>query len=346
MASRSPTLEGFRVMLTRPSFGMAEIAWRWSFGATVVLLVAFSFFEYLDTLPISRGDLLFLKTRQPALVSEAMAHIFRGSGLRLVEVSIVLAIFLTLGWISLASLARAATIRALLTHLHDWNTTFPAEPARTRLGSLFGLNFFHVAITVAAVVGCLAAWLMGGAASSSSNPSPVVAFFIFLAVASLVWLVWSVLNWFLSLASLMVVAGGQDAFGAIGASVTLCRNRPGSIFAASTWFGLAHLAAWVIATSVIAFPLAFARVLPGGMVLGGMLLVTLSYFAVADFLHIGRLASYLAVFSLPDAPASGSTEGRISSVKIRNHESVDPDELILSDRSPQGSCGTDFTRAR
>lgn len=77
MKPRSPTLEGFRAILRRPSFGLAEIAWRWSFGAAAGLLLIFSFFEYLDTLPVSQGDLLLLRTSQPVLVSRAVVHIFR-----------------------------------------------------------------------------------------------------------------------------------------------------------------------------------------------------------------------------------------------------------------------------
>ena len=60
-----------------------------------------------------------------------------------------------------------------------------------------------------------------------------------------------------------------------------------------TWFGIAHAVAFVIATSVVAFPLGFAEVLPGGMVLGGVILVAPLYFAVADSLYVGRLAAYV-----------------------------------------------------
>src|SRR5271156_310234 len=112
MIVRSPTLEGFRAILRRPSLGFAEIAWRWSFGAAAGLLITLSGFEYLDTLPVTRGDLVLLRTRQPVLISQAVGHIVHGSGFRLVEAFVVLA--LTVGWILVAALARAATIKALL----------------------------------------------------------------------------------------------------------------------------------------------------------------------------------------------------------------------------------------
>ncbi len=60
---------------------------------------------------------------------------------------------------------------------------------------------------------------------------------------------------------------------------------------------------FVVASSAVAFPLGFAEVLPGGMVFGGVLLVTLLYFAAVDFLYVGRLASYVFI-TLPKEEAT------------------------------------------
>jgi hypothetical protein len=344
MKSRSPTLEGFRAILRRPSFGLAEIAWRWSFGAAAGLLLMFSFFEYLDTLPVSKGDLLLLRTTQPVLISRAVMHILRGSGLRVVETAVVLALTLGVAWIVVASLARAATIKALLAYFveSDGSTPRPIEtPWRFR--SLFTLNFFRLCTTLAAVVGCLAAVLLGKAASQPTDPAPGSALLIILTVTMLVWFAWATLNWFLSLAAIFVVADGQDAFGAIADAVDLCRTRSASIFAAGTWFGLAHITAFVVASTAVAFPLGFAAFLPAGVVLGGVLLVTLLYFAVTDFLYMGRLAAYVAMAEMPEAPVSAATTrppmppaGTYLDPNNPSSPAVDATELILSD-VPAGS---------
>jgi hypothetical protein len=339
MMSRSPTLEGFRTILRRPSFGLAEIAWRWSFGAATALLLTFSFFEYLNTLPVTRGDLVLLGTRHPLLVSQAILHIFRGSAFRVMEAIIVLALTLGAAWIGLASLARAATLKALLAYFRendalrsqDQRNLGRAQANNGPLGSLLGLNFFRAGAALAATIGCLAAVLLGGAATSTSDPAPGSALLILLTVVMLVWLAWSAVSWFLSLAAIFVVTDGQDTFGAIAAAVNLCRTRAGSMSAAGTWFGLAHLTAFVVATSIVAFPLGFAGVLPAGIVLGGVLLVTLLYFAVADFLYMGRLAAYVAILEFPDPrPAPLPYQ---SSPFIPLHEGIDPTEPILSDVS-------------
>jgi hypothetical protein len=340
MKPRSPTLEGFRTMFSRPSFGLAEIAWRWSFGAAAGLLLTFSFVEYLDTLPVSKADLLLLRTSQPVLISRAVIHIFHGSAFRVVEAAIVLVLALGVAWIVVASLARAATLNALLAYFREsrLSTSELKERKSPRLHSLFALNFFRLGVTVAAVAGCLAAVLLGGSASRSSDPAPGSSLLIILTVTMLVWFAWSTLNWFLSLASIFVVADGQDTFGAIAAAVDLCRTRAGSIFAAGTWFGLAHLTAFAVATSVAAFPLGFAAVLPADAVLSGVLLVVLLYFAVTNFLYAGRLAAYVAILEMPESPVvaetappphpSGDTP---LDLPLQSSPAVDATERILSD---------------
>jgi hypothetical protein len=325
-------------MLWRPTFGLAEIAWRWSFGFACWTLLAFSFFEYLRSLAVTRGDLLLLRSRQPILISEAIAHIFGGSGFRVVQTILILAIGLAIGWIVVASLGRAATIRALLGYFRESENSRAVRDG-SPLHSLFGLNFFRVAATLAATIGCLAALLLGRAVSPAGNPAPGSAFLVFLSVVLLVWLVWSVMNWFLSLAAVFVIAESQDTFGAIGSAVALCRNRPGSVFGAGTWFGLAHLCAFVLATSMVAFPLGLAGVLPAGIVLGGVIVVTLLYFAAADYLYMGRLAAYVAILELPEtrvvADTAGSVPPAASTSLITRGDSVDRDELILSDLQPR-----------
>jgi len=334
-------------MFQRPAFGLAEIAWRWSFGAAAVMLAAISFFEYLDTLTVARGDLLLLRTRQPALISEVIRHALRGSGLRFVAAIIVLSLALLIGWTVIAALARAATINALLDYLRQ---QFQASGLNTdeklsrdwSLGSLLGLNFLRAGGTLAAMMGFVAAIILGGVASHADNSAPVLALLITLAVMLLVWLVWSMVNWFLSLAPIFVVRDGRDILAALAASIDLCRSHAGAVFAAGTWFGLAHVAAFFVATTAVAFPLGLASVLPRGVTLGGVLLVTLLYFAVVDFLYMGRLAAYVAMVELPGSAAVESPNllppdrGRPSVLSIPPTSAVDPDELILSDLPAPG----------
>src|ERR1044072_9171305 len=168
MKRRSPTLEGFKVVFRRPSIGLGEISWRWTFGAGATTLLCLSFLEYLDTLPVSNRDLFLLRSRQPALISKALSHILAGSGPRFVMSFIILGLTLVLAWVLIGSFGRAATLKGLLSDFWKESTekTFPF-----RMRPLLGLNFLRAAALAAVLVGSVGAMALGGMVSSEKNPS-------------------------------------------------------------------------------------------------------------------------------------------------------------------------------
>jgi hypothetical protein len=281
----SPTLEGFKAIFRWPSLGLAEIAWRWSLGFAGIGLLLLGFVEYLDTLPVSTEDMFLLRTHHPAVMGRALEHILHGSALRLLEAGILLGLAFATAWVVAASLGRVATLGAMLEYFSTQaSVRKPGE--RWRMRSLVGLNTLRASATLAAVVGCCGAILLGGMVSSDKDPSPGSAVLIFFAVAILAMSAWLCVNWFLSVASVFVVSDSHGTFGALAATADLCRRQLGPILAVSFWFGLAHCVAFFVACSVVAFPVAFVEMLPGAVVLGGVLLVSLIYFAVSDFLYI------------------------------------------------------------
>ena len=361
MSAWSPTLEGFRSVFRRPALPLAEIIWRWSFGSAAGILLVLGLVEYLNTLPVSSLDVVLLRTRQPWLISQAITHIFRGSGLRLVLVVVPLVFALAILWISIASIGRAATLDTLLEYIRVRALAFrqatdsgaavlgnaaPITPARWRFRSLAGLHFLRAALALAACAGCIGALILAGFVSPDSDPHPGLALFVALIILLLVWTAWSSVSWFLALASIFVVSRKKDAFAALASAVALCRDRTGPIVAVGTWFGVAHLVIFMTATSVVTFPLAFLRVLPLGVALLAVVLLTLLDFANGDALYIGRRAGYVAILEAPPAPAAGSAAQLLvtgvppkagmtqhSVLRIESRATmVDQDELILSDQ--------------
>ncbi len=332
MSRRSPTLEGFKLMFRRSSFGFAEIAWRWSFGAAVTVLLGFSFVEYLDTLPVSGADRFLLNTHHPYFISRALAHILSGSGERVALAAAVLGTSLALLWILVSSGGRAITLRALLTYL--W-TKQPEREFPFRLSSLWGLSFLRAIAGLALSIGGVGAMVLAGMVTSPEHPAPGSAFLVFLTVGVIVFLAFAVVNWFLSMAGLFVVARNCDTFSAMNYATGFLREHLGGVLASSFWFGLAHLVAFSVATSAVGFPLGFASILPRGAVLLGVLVVTLLYFAVADFLYIGRMGAYLWILDgseldpAPEAPSEPPAGHGIH--EPPPIEIMDPNELILSD---------------
>jgi hypothetical protein len=372
MSRISPTLEGFRAAFRRPSLTLAEISWRWTVGATATALVIFSLLEYLDTLPVTGSDILLVRTRQPILIGQALGHIFRGSAPRIVMAELVAAIALICLWIFAASVGRSTTVRSLIdyfaerqTSTNDGEELVPrtgvtaASQKGSQLGSLLRLNFLRAAVALAAILGLVGAVILvhvvatslsnaaappgvtSANAAAPTDPSAGIAFLLFFPLAGLIFLAWSTLNWILSLAAVFAVRDGdahKDALGAVSAAVSFSRERRGAVFAVSTWTGLAHLTVFVLATTVVSMPLGLAQVVPSRVVLAAVVLITVAYFAVADWLYMARLAGYVCIAEMPEellapiarAPLPASPAPRTT---------IDRDEPILSD-VPNTDLGT------
>jgi hypothetical protein len=340
MAHISPTLEGFRAAFRRPSLTLAEIAWRWTVGGVAGTLVLFGVIEYLDTLTVNPVDAALLRTKQPLVVGRAITHILRGSLNRAVLAALFAALALLLLWITAASLGRSITIRALLDQLrgrlsHRASSDIPTSS--TSLHSLIALNFLRAAAALAAIFAFLGAAILASFASPEPNPQLGLSFIILVLLAAVICVAWAILNWMLSLACVFAVRDGEDALGALSAAVSFLRERTAPVFAVSTWTGLAHLTALFVASTMASVPAAFVHIAPTRLIVAAVVLVTLTYFAVVDWLYIARLVGYICIVEMPDAVASAEPlpvpppvgQGLVPSTPIQT--TIDRDELILAD---------------
>lgn len=283
-------------MFRRPVLIFAEITWRWTFGTAALVLLTFALLEYLNSLPVTSGEQLFLGSRQPLLISQAMAQIFKGSGPRVAAAALIIVVALAIFWIFAAASGRAATLQPLLE-----NVDFQQVKNQWKFRSLLGLNLLRVCLGFTCLVAFLGAAILAGFASSAADPNPGAVFLIFAPLACILALFWSTLNWHLSVGALFVVRDGEDTFGAIGASVHFARVNASSVFWSSTIFGLLHLLVLIAGSIAALIPMAFTTVLPSGIVAIAITLTTLIYFGLVDLLYIARLAAYVAILQPPTA---------------------------------------------
>jgi hypothetical protein len=327
MASPSPTAAGFRLILRRPAIVLAEIAWRWSFAVAVWFLGGAFLLQYAGSLSVNAVDRLLLGTRQPALILRALQRIFHGSALRFTTSGILLAIALTVAWIVLASLGRAVTLKAMMEEL---GINPSPNTRRGTIASLFALNLLRAATTLAAVIAGFGALLIASSVWASTHLSAADATRFWLALLLLVWISWAVLNWLLSTSALFVATNGGGASTTISATVGWCRDRPGSVLAVGTWFGLIHGGAFLTACSAGFTVLGMAAALGPGPALFLEFLIVVVYCAVVDALYIGRLTAYLAI--IRGAPAYARLPQATPPIVYGpGRASIDQSELILSD---------------
>jgi hypothetical protein len=334
---RSPTLGGFRTAFLRPQFALGEIVWRWSFGVALLATIAFCAWQYLDSLTVTNAEMFLLGTSQPALIGRALERIFHGSAPRLIAAMLVFTVCLAIAWILLSALSRRAIVSVVADYLRvRVGDPFTTAPVRASNISLMGLSALRVAVALAAIVGCVAAWIAAAKIGAQPSASPGSAFTVFTAIIVMVAAAWLFLNWFLSFASVFAASQGCGVFPAIVASAECCMERFGAVLAPSIWFGLAHILLFWFGTGAAFLTFGLISVLPSALVMAFIAVITLVYFVAVDFLYVGRMSAYIFVIEgldlLPVPRVQSSAPPQTPPVVPLPEEGrVDPGELILSD---------------
>ncbi len=289
MPRPSPIAAGFRAAFSRPALVASEIAWRWSCGAAAWLVLLFAFFTYLHSIRISNTDLMLLRSRVPPLMAEAVRNMLEGTGPRLLRAAAVLLPAFALLWVVAAAFARWASLRSLI------------EEPRGRLRTVLGLHFLRAAVALAAWTGYLGALLAAGYfASRDIEDRPGLFLLIFFAGAVVVGFVHGRIRWYLFLANLLAVRDGCDAFAAVSAAFDHYRARRGRFLSLGLAMGAIRLGLLIAVTVLSLLAMGLIAGTAWRLLLLILALITLGYFAVADFLFVARLAAYVDI--LRDEP--------------------------------------------
>lgn len=272
--------DGWRVLMRAPGVILAEIIWRWTFGATMLVLLFISFREYFSSIEVSQAEYALMKSMEPFTWVAIAARVTQAfvSGVR--DMGPVLVPALCLLWVGLATIGRAATVRSLA-----------AEEGRTNWISLTALHVFRVGITFAALLAFFGA---GAILSSFLDAEKNFGLLFLLNFAALLAIstIWSAVNWFLSVASMFAsrdAAGVRDSMrgaadlyysgaGRVGIRFALLRSV---LVIVVTVASLMMTAAWVQGS--------------GRAAVLGIAVITLVYFAIADALYVWRLAAYIGL---------------------------------------------------
>src|SRR5260221_4374546 len=107
----NPARAGFAAVLRRPRIFLAELAWRWTFGAAALALLLFTWLEFLRGIEISEAE--YALRNSPLGAADALARVLGANTGPLLGAAAVLLPGLALLWIVAGSLGRAVTLRAL-----------------------------------------------------------------------------------------------------------------------------------------------------------------------------------------------------------------------------------------
>jgi hypothetical protein len=284
VASSSPVTDGFRTTFREPAIVLAEIAWCWTFGLAALALAVASLFAYLDTIRISKVEILALHGQARWLSADAIAHILHSSA-RLVRAAAIVLPAIFVLWVAAATIGRAATLKALL-----------RREGRVAVLPQLGLNFLRAGVTLASLVGYVGAAIIAGrTASGDANVRPGIFLLVFVVLGTAITIVRARVNWFLSLAAIPAARDSRDTFTAIAEAGGLFGRRVGKFAGTGAVFGAIHGVLFACCAVVCLLALSLVGKVPLAATVFLLTVITLAYFAMVDFLYVARLAAYVAI---------------------------------------------------
>ncbi len=286
----TPFRDGFAALGHDPTLLAAELAWRWCFGFSALVLGAVSIGLYLDSLNVSKADQFLLGTVQPQLLAEALRHIFRGSLSRFLLEQAVLILGLTLLWSFASAIGHAATLRRLVAM---FSSSDEPESTEWHFPSIFLLQLVRAMWTQIAVAVGIVLFLYGSVMAGRERPLAAALSLSF--GVGLAALAGFYLNWYLGIAPLFCIRNDVSARLAVDQALSFSAEHGGRLLLMGVGFFLLRLVWAGTMWLVLLAPLSLAGKMSDRWIALLMGMIALVYFAGADLLNLARWGSYVSL---------------------------------------------------
>ena len=280
--SRSGALShGFKRVWNDPLLFGAELAWRWTFAVALFLLVTYGILLFLNSLPVSDKDLFRLSGILPGLYLDALASIFRGSGPKLIKVTVALLFGGCILWLISSSWGRAIT----LADLQQKGINVPRVSRFHFLRVLVGLLSFG------AYIGSFVFAL------SLSDRGRTHDWSMFFAIVIPLWLVVTfirgTLGWWISLAPF--IEPRRSVLHTLLAASDVARDRSSQFLWVNFALGCLRLVLAVAALMAAFTALGVFAEVDEAFTWTALALVLIAYSLVRNWINTWELAAYLRV---------------------------------------------------
>src|SRR6478609_5031103 len=292
----NPITQGLRAVTRDPAIFLVEILWRWSFAILACLLVAGVGVMLLGPLHVGHAWDTAWRSRDPQRMGQVVVAVVLLLGVKVILLAAIgVPLAIALIWGILSALGRFVTVKRLragLTSLR-FRTILALQLLRAFMGWLCLVLLF--------------AAMFGEALIATRGPQPDLLLYYLMVLPSVVVIssFWLTVNWYLSLAAIFG-REGQSFRGALRQARQTVRQQRSDFAGTGFVFLLFRVVVLLIATAICG--------LTSGMVGSSpqsyftlLIIVSLAYFAVADFLYMARMAAYLALAAAHVGPAAGPT---------------------------------------
>ena len=313
--------EALRQVCRTPGLLAMELLWRWSFGLGVLGLLLTAWTRLRPVLMLDEAELRTLDTSNPVTLASQIVALFEPYAPLLLRVALWVAAGAALLWIVTATVGRTVITRIVMSEVtrlqNPTSAGSPAldsyrrsavdsarpNPAQQNLAMPYPagkssrwpahaiLHAARVLMLLIPAIGYLAGVLLASLAGGAENP--LSAAILVLTPFFTACVLWSLVNWVLSLAPLFVEREGLGALDAIVAALNFVQRRRTELASIAQWNGALRTVVAVALTVLGAATLSAGG--PLWLRVALVALETLAYLVLSDWLLLARLAAYAQV---------------------------------------------------
>ncbi|HEY2169705.1 MAG TPA: hypothetical protein VGJ30_08780 [Candidatus Angelobacter sp.] len=289
----NPITQGLRAVSRDPVIFLVEILWRWSFTLLACLLVFGVGLMLLGPLHVGHAWDTAWRSRDPQRMGQLLVTVLLILGMKAVFAALAVPVAIAFLWSIFSALGRFVTVRRLRIGLTS-----------LRFRNILALQFVRGFVSWFCFV-LFFAVTFGEALIASRGPKPDLLLYYLMVLPSVVLIsaFWLTVNWYLSLA-VFFGREGQSFRGALRQARQTVRQQRSDFAGTGFVFLLFRTVILLIATAICGLASGMGGTSPQSYFVL-LMVVSLAYFAVADFLYMARMAAYLALAAAHVDPAAG-----------------------------------------
>ena len=291
----NPITQGLRTVARDPAIFLVEILWRWSFALLACLLVIGVGLMLLGPLHVGHRWDMAVRTRDPQRMAQLLVTVLLILGMKAVVAALAIPVAIAFLWSIFSALGRFVTIRRLRVGLTS-----------LRFSSILALQFLRGFASWFCFVLFFGA-TFGEALIASRGPKPDLLLYYLMVMPSVVVIsaFWLTVNWYLSLAAFFG-REGQGFRGALRQARQTIRQQRSDFAGTGLVFLLFRTIILLVAVAICGLASGMEGTAPQSYFVL-LVVVSLAYCAIADFLYMARMAAYLALAAAHVDPAAGPT---------------------------------------
>ena len=270
-------------VFARPSLTLIEVAWRWVFGAPLLVVCWMQSQRILAALPLDSAGLTSLDPQNPWVAAVQLTDAWILYQPHVVAVLRWLLPVAALAWVVVSGMGRSLVLRRMEPRL-------PFRPIGT-----IALQAAWLAALGATCWGWFRSikWVAATHIPSTGEPDLIgySMWTIFLSLGF--FTAWALLSWALSIAPLLMLLEGRSALFSIGQSLRLGKAFTGKLVEINLVMGIVKLALMVLAMVLSAAPLPFSDQLGPDALHVLWVAATIFFFVATDYFHVVRLKGFM-----------------------------------------------------